>query len=262
MARTPNIQIACMSLMWGFETTDTMLTKWWHEVVEAGYEGVATFSKMLAPFCGELSLAQRLSDLGLELASVDWEVSRDYESLRRVCELMQSMNCCHLVCLGGLASPQADVREVAEVLDQIGQISLEYGIRAGFHNHTNTTGETMEEAEMLLGMTNRKKFFGFVDVGHATKDFVGYPVEKRATIFLERNWDRIDFLEFKDWSREYDLCTDVGAGLCDYDSVFTILKQKDYSGWITVEQNGPMGEKTTLQCAIASREFIKKGLGV
>ena len=262
MAKKPNIRIACMSLMWGFETTDEMLTKWLSEVVQAGYEGVATFSKMLVPFCRELSFVQRLSDLGLELASVDWEVSRAFDSLGEVCELMQSMNCRHLVCLGGLAKPEANFREVADVLNHIGQVALEYGIRAGFHNHTDTTGETMEETQKLLEMTDPKKFFGFVDIGHATKDFVGSPVEKRAAIFLERNWDRIDFLEFKDWSLEYDLCTEVGAGLCDYDSVFAILKQKNYSGWITVEQNGPMGNKTALQCAKASREFIRKGLGV
>jgi hypothetical protein len=29
-----------------------------------------------------------------------------------------------------------------------------------------------------------------------------------------------------------------------------------------VEQNGPMGDKTPLECARSSREFIRKGLGV
>lgn len=262
MQEKPNIRIACMSLMWGGETTEAMLEKWLGEVSQAGYEGVATFDRHLIAFCRDLSFTQRLSDLGLELASVDWEISRDFDSLRELCQLMQSMNCHHLVCLSGLATKQADFREVADVLDQTGQIALEYGIRACYHNHTDDRGETLEETEKLIGMTDPEKFFGFLDIGHATKDFVGHPVAKRAAIFLERNWDHIDFLEFKDWSEQYDLCTEVGAGLCDYDSVFGILKKKNYSGWITVEQNGPMGEKTPLQCAKASREFVRKGLGV
>lgn len=106
---------------------------------------------------------------------------------------MQSLNCPHLVCIGGLATAEADFRDTADLLDQVGQIALEYGVRAGFHNHTDTRGETMEETQKLLDMTDPQKFFGFLDIGHATKDFTGHPVEKRAAIFVERNWDRIDF---------------------------------------------------------------------
>lgn len=100
MTKKQNIKIACMSLMWGLEATEEMLEKWLGDVSQAGYEGVATLSEMLAVFCRKLSFAQRLSDLDLELASMDWEISRDFDSLRELCELMQSMNCRHLVCLG------------------------------------------------------------------------------------------------------------------------------------------------------------------
>ena len=56
--------------------------------------------------------------------------------------------------------------------------------------------------------------------------------------------------------------TEAGPGECNYKNVFSILKEKNYSGWITVEQNGPMGRKTARECAKASREFIRQGLGV
>ena len=69
------------------------------------------------------------------------------------------------------------------------------------------------------------------------------------------------FIEFKDWSEETDLKTEVGAGRCDYESIFRIIKEKGYAGWITVEQNGPMDGKTPFECAKASRDFIIKGLG-
>ena len=60
-------------------------------------------------------------------------------------------------------------------------------------------------------------------------------------LFLNEHWPRIEFLEFKDWSDEYDLCTEVGAGRCNWDAVFALIKEKNYQGWIAVEQNGPMG---------------------
>ena len=110
--------------------------------------------------------------------------------------------------------------------DHIGETTLVYGVPACYHNHTGNTGETLEETEQLLALTDPAKFFGFLDTGHATKDFVGHSAEKRAAMSPERNWDRIDFLEFKDWSEEHDLCTEVGAGVCDYEAVFRILKEK------------------------------------
>ena len=177
-------------------------------------------------------------------------------------EIMQILGARHLVTIGGLAKRDADMNEIAELLDQIGEIALTYDVRACYHNHTDHVGETMEETEALVALTDPTKFFGFLDVGHATKDFVGHPVEERAAIFLQRNWDRIDFIEFKDWSEENGLNTAVGAGQCNYGGVFSILKERNYSGWITVEQNGPTGDKTALECAKASREFIRQGLGV
>ncbi len=203
-----------------------------------------------------------MKDLGLQLASVDWFIDRDWDALERTCQTMQSMGARHLVALCGLAKKGADPQEIADVLSQAGEIAMGFGVWACYHNHTNDTGETLEQVEDLVGRTDKRHFFGFLDVGHATKDFAGHPVEKRAAIFLERNWDSIKFIEFKDWSEEHDLNTEVGAGRCDYRSVFDILKSRNYSGWITVEQNGPMGNKTPLACATASREFIRRGLGV
>jgi len=252
-----------MSLMWGHCALATEdVPRWLDEVTEAGYAGVALFDRELGRFMQESEFHELLKDRSLELASVDYSIDRDFDRLRGTCEFMRSLNARHLVTIGGLATRDADPVEIADILNEIGEVALEYGVHACYHNHTDNTGETLEETEHLLALTDPGKFFGFVDTGHATKDFVGHPVERRAALFLERNWDRIDFLEFKDWSKEHDLCTELGAGLCDYDAVFQILKEKGYSGWITVEQNGPMGDKTPVECAKASREFIRKGLSV
>jgi sugar phosphate isomerase/epimerase len=251
-----------MSLMWGWDLPARKLGDWLADVKRAGYDGVATFENELFRLADDPSLQKQMDDLALPLASVDWFISRDFDRLKRVCEVMQSMNCRHLVALCGLAKKGADPQEIADLLSEAGELALSYGVWACYHNHTNDTGETLEQAEDLVGRTNPATFFGFLDVGHATKDFAGHPIEKRAAIFLERNWPRIRFIEFKDWSEQHDLNTEVGAGRCDYASVFRIMRDNGYSGWITVEQNGPMGDKTPLACAAASREFIRKGLGV
>jgi len=258
----PKIKLACMSLMWGYDLTNEAMADWLNDSKAAGYDGVATFDRNLLRFVREADFKNRLAGKGLSLASVDWRVSRDLDGLKALCEVMASMGCRHLVALMGESKRPADVQQVADLLNQAGRIALDHGIQACYHNHTNSVGETLQQTEDLLARTDPQVFFGFVDTGHATKDFVEYPAAERAAVFLERNWDRLRFLEFKDWSPETDLNTEVGAGRCDYAAVFRILKDKGYSGWITVEQNGPMGSRTRLESATASREFIRKGLGV
>lgn len=256
-----NIKLACMSLMWGGNLPGEKMAGWIEDVITAGYEGVATFENDLLRFTEQTDFVKRIEDYGLGLASVDLRIDDNFDRVNRVCEVMQRLGAKHLVTLGGVAKKGANTDEIARLLNQIGEIALTYGVHACYHNHTNDTGETLEETEELLRKTDPELFFGFLDVGHATKDFVGHPTEQRAAIFLERNWDRIDFIEFKDWSEETDLKTEVGAGRCDYESIFRIIKEKGYAGWITVEQNGPMDGKTPFECAKASRDFIIKGLG-
>jgi len=251
-----------MSLMWGWcNLPNERVEAWLREVREAGYDGVACFDGELLRIAAEADFAELLKKHGLELASVDYFINDDFERLRKVCGAMQSLGCRRLVTLGGVAKKGADMGQIADLLNRIGEVTLEYGVEACFHNHTGDTGETLEETEQLLGLTDPAKFFGFLDVGHATKDFEGHPRGERAALFLERNWDRIRFIEFKDWSAESDLSTEVGAGETDYGRVFEILKRRGYRGWITVEQNGPTKGKTPFESARSSLEFIRKHMG-
>lgn len=256
------IRFACMSLMWGWcVLPNDRLEIWMQEVREAGYDGIACFDGELLRFASEMPLRDLLRDNALQLASVDYFIDRDFDRLKRVCETMQAYGCRHLVTLAGLAAKGADMKEIADVLNQIGEIALKYDVMACYHNHTDNTGETMEETETLVGLTDPAKFFGFLDVGHATKDFAGHSRGERAALFLERNWDRIRFIEFKDWCEQSDLSTEVGAGETDYARVFEVLKRRGYKGWITVEQNGPTQGKTPFESAKGSRDFIRKAAG-
>ena len=257
------IQLACMSLMWGGSTLPSKdAAGWLDDVAAAGFDGVSLFHSELILFMKELAFPSLLRERKLTLASVNHPVDSDLGALRKTCEAMNLLGATHLVAVGGIASRGADPASVADVLNRMGETALEYGIRVGYHNHTNHTGETLEEVEGLLSLTDPEKIYGFLDTGHATRDFTGYARGERAGLFLMRNWDRMDLIELKDWSEEHDLCTDIGAGACDFSRVFAILKEKCYGGWLGVEQNGPMGNKTPLESASASCQFIRSRLGV
>lgn len=256
-----DIQFGVMSLGWGNPAGDK-LDGFLADVKAAGYDGVAGFADgTWAPYLDNPDgFRAQLDAHGLSLASLDVKVHRDWDTYRKTCAFMQAFECRHLVCLGGVGTTVDDYVELAGVLDQIGEIALEYGVRAVYHN--GRTRETFGDMTTVLTHVDPAKVFGMCDLGHATRDFVEYPYEERAMRFLEAYWDRIDFLEFKDYNEETELDTPVGEGLCDWARVFAFLKEKAYSGWITVEQNGTSKGRSAGECARISRDFIRDGMGV
>ena len=260
------ISLAAMSLLWNNPNGDK-LEPWLDEVKAAGYDGVAGFAEWgwQDYLAKPAEFGRLLANHGLKLASMDIGVHANFDQYRQACRFMAELGARHLVCLGGWGKEPADFAALGGLLNRIGEIALEFGVHAVYHNHTGNTGETFEDMDRLLACTDPGKFFVMCDTGHATKDFVKQPVAQRATLFLEKYWDRLDFIEFKDWNPETDLNTPLGEGQCDFAAVFGLLKAKQYKGWITVEQNGHEGRsrgRLPLECAKISREFIRKGMGV
>jgi len=267
METAVNIKIAAISLMWRNPVGEDFVP-WLKEVKAAGYDGVAGFPNWgWQDYIDDPGvLGRMLSDQGLALANlavvgVDPRKHKGFDLYHKVCGFMANLGSHHLVCVGGKGREDSDFTALGALLNDIGEIALQYGIRASYHHHTDNTGETFTQMERLLSETDPQKFFVMSDIGHATKDFVEFPVEKRALAFLEKYWERMDFIEFKDWHPEMDLDVVLGQGMTNYPAVFDLLKRKKYSGWITVEQNHPSPGKTAFECARLSREFIRKGLG-
>jgi len=253
-----NIQLACMSLMWGYDMPAEAMAGWLDDVKAAGYPGVATFDHCLHRFIDEADFPDRLRDTGLELVSLDVLVGRDFDGLRRTCERFADLGGRHLVAIAGLARKGEPIGMIADLLNDMARVAGEFDLPLGYHNHTGNTGETYMETSTLLRATDPDLVEGFVDLGHATKDFNEHPPAERAIRFLREHADRIGFIEFKDWHPQTQLGTVVGEGLCDWDAVFQWLADTGYQGWITIEQNAPSGDRSARQCAEASRRFVEQ----
>jgi len=261
------IRFAAMSLLWG-NPEGEQFEQFLQDAKTAGYDGIASFADrggMMEYLDRPEQFSSLLQKYGLELASVDLFIGADFDFYRKVCDFMAALDCRHLVCLGGYGREPGDFAAVGQLMNRMGEIARERGIQAVYHNHTDMTGETAEDMALLLSYTDPEKVSVMCDVGHATKDFIHQPIEMRATAFMEKYWDRLTFIEFKDWHEETDLNTAVGQGRCNFDGIFSLLKERGYEGWITVEQNGhvglPPGTKP-LDFAVASRQYIKERMGM
>jgi inosose dehydratase len=163
-------------------------------------------------------------------------------------------------------------------LNQIGARLAERGMRAVYHHHVATFVETPAEIDRLLERTDPDLVGLCLDTGHAA--FGG-----ADPVALLRRWGgRVGYVHLKDVNprvlervraekldldaalREGIFCP-LGEGCVDFPAVFALLRENHYDGWLIVEQDVIIDEKSgapspsPLEAARQSREFVRKTLG-
>lgn len=251
------IRLGISQLVWGYDLSQPhRWLQFLDEASQIGYEGILAFDSTL-PFWynrpGELK--RMLEERQLTLAAVIHRPSLDFLATRRLSQFVADLGGERLV-LSGPDGRQEDWSIVVPLLERHGQIAAEYGLRCVYHHHTNWIAETMEQYERLLAETDRRYIGAMLDCGHATKDFVGHS----ALEFYERNHAMVEYVEFKDWSPETDLRTEVGRGRCDFKGLTRALRANHYTGWIVVEQNGT--DRTPKESSAESHRYVRETLGL
>lgn len=241
------------------------LAPWLGEVATAGYAGVALFADfwIWGDGIGDgVAVARRLADAGLGVASLVTRVDDDVERFRRLADSAARIGCRHLVTIGGEGHGERSLARLAAQLETVGRIVGQAGVRASYHHHTDTTGESLADVVALLARTDPELVGLTFDAGHATKDFTELAVDRRALDALERLWPRIALVELKDWSTETDLDTPVGDGMARGGELVEALRARGYADWLVVEQNDDTGRTLDDKwgCVIRSRELIEARL--
>jgi inosose dehydratase len=257
MARQDRVRIGISQLVWGYDLSrpDRWL-RFLDEASEIGYEGVLAFDSTL-PFWYNrpAELRRMLDQRQLELAAVIHQPSLDFRGTRRLIEFVKQVGEPTIV-LSGRDGRQEDWEIVLPILQRHGEIAAEHGLRAVYHHHTGWIAETMEDYERLLAEVDRRYLGAMLDCGHASKDFTGHS----ALEFFERNHATIEYVEFKDFSPQTDLRTEVGRGTCDFAGIAAAIKEHGYKGWVVVEQNGT--SRTPKESSAESYRYIRETLGL
>ena len=144
----------------------------------------------------------------------------------------------------------------------------EFGMRTVFHHHCAGYVETPEELDMLMEYTDPELLGLCLDMGHYR--FGG----GNPTLALLKYYDRIWHIHFKDYdpevgeearrqgwdyfkSVENGVFCELGKGDVDFRQIVEILKSRNYSGWIVVEQDVLPGMGAPKASAIHNRQFIR-----
>ncbi|MFC4242004.1 sugar phosphate isomerase/epimerase family protein [Gryllotalpicola reticulitermitis] len=156
--------------------------------------------------------------------------------------------------------------ELIRTLQAVGEATLEFGVRACYHNHGGTFIEREDELQRLLDAISPEVLFLGVDTGHFA--WAGGDVVD----FARRHGDRIKTMHLKDvnaevrakgaaegWDyatfEENGIWTEVGSGSVDFAGLFGVLSEHDFDGWLIVET-----DVTQLSSAAESAKVSRENL--
>ncbi|MGA0068418.1 MAG: sugar phosphate isomerase/epimerase family protein [Miltoncostaeaceae bacterium] len=133
----------------------------------------------------------------------------------------------------------------AQRLAQAVELARSHGLAASFHPHISTYVESAWEVDRLLATTDVTLT---LDIGHMALagadpvacvhawadriDHVHIKDVDQSVLARAKRDGRTDFDEW--WS---DVCVPLGAGDVDIEGVLDALAERDYSGWLVVEQD-------------------------
>lgn len=147
-------------------------------------------------------------------------------------------------------------------------IKEKYGMRTVFHHHCGGYIETAAELDKLMERTNPELLGLCLDMGHMAFGG-GDPVDA-----LKKHYKRIWHVHFKDYdpkvgedSRRNDwdyfesvrhgVFCELGKGNVDFKQITRELIERNYNGWIVVEQDVLPGMGSPKICALNNRNYIK-----
>lgn len=160
----------------------------------------------------------------------------------------------------------AEFDQFARVLNRVGEITLEYGVRSCFHNHVGATIETRAEIDRLFSLVDRSVVFLGPDTGHlawAGDDVVQFCRDYAGsikTMHLKDVNPEVLRRGQPDWGyRRYSdegIWTELGQGCVDFPAIFSILKEAGFSGWLLAETDQTQ-LPTAYESAVISRNYLR-----
>ncbi len=147
-------------------------------------------------------------------------------------------------------------------------VRVETGLRTVFHHHCGGYVETPAEVDTLLGLTDPELLGLCLDTGHYAFGG-GDPVAALAR-YAERIWH----VHFKDFDPRAALRAahqgldyfgavragvfcELGRGSVDFAAIVTRLRERQYRGWIVVEQDVLPGMGSPFESARRNRAFLR-----
>lgn len=158
-------------------------------------------------------------------------------------------------------------------LNRLGRAAKERGIALTFHHHMGTVVQSGAETERMLADTDPEYVSLLFDSGHFA--YCG----EDPTELVKKHVARIKHVHLKDIRREVvdrvkaehlsflegvrqGAFTVPGDGCIDFDSVFKVLAENKYQGYMLVEAEQDPAKANPFEYALKARRYIKEHTGL
>jgi inosose dehydratase len=286
-----NWLIGCGALTW---PRDMDREQVWQEIADAGYDGVPVGTSLGTPeetraFATRFGLKPAPGYLSGNFWKPEEEAAI-LEKAEAMGAFMRGVGCTEVYLgpggfggyvtdsglnraqLAGHVRPEdmmtdAEFEQFAKTVNQVGEITLKYGVRSCFHNHVGSVIETREEIDRLFEMVDRDLVFQGPDIGHLVwagadpvqfvKDYVD---DIKSVHIKDINPDVLKQGVAKDWEygqfSEAGIFAELGEGCVDFPAILKILEDAGYEGWIIVETDRTM-KASAFESAKISRAYLE-----
>lgn len=258
-----------------------------------GYHGLEPFQEDIAKYLDKPpeELKKVLDASGLALATVGSggqyldpaKIHETIESNAARARYISYFGCKHLkinlsrrVGDGKANLSDENAKALARTLNEVGKHTMDAGIKLAFHPHCWTLVEREPELHKIMDLTDPKYVFLVLDTGHASLGGID-PVKA-----LRDYYPRIAAMHLKDCEAKYsagngwkgpapseeehnrvNLYKRLGTGGVDFPAVFRVLRERAYSGWVTLDFDAPRpGEGTVEQDMDSHKKYLVETLKV
>ena len=274
------MRVACHTITWGEPNLELALK----EIGELGFGYFETFASIVPRYeANQSEFRELLDSTGLELISLygggDMHLAAASDQVIasnvRIARFLGANGADRMVLgparRGADAPTSAELDQLAATANEIGRLTLEFGVLSCFHPHVYTVVESIAEIDHVMDRLDPEAVGLAADTAHFAKGNANVP---GAEIQLfEKYADRIKYVHLKDWDPalppEFDGdsltpvirdFTELGQGAVDLKGCVEILRRVDYSGWLTIELD--YTRKTPVESVRISQDYLKSALNL
>ena len=166
-----------------------------------------------------------------------------------------------------------EFRTLTAGMNRLGRMAADEGLKLSYHHHMGTGIQTAAETERFLNDTDPRYVSLLYDSGHFA--FSG----EDPVAVLKKFISRVGHIHLKDLRQEVyawvkksgssfldavraGVFTVPGDGSIDFPSIFRILEESDYRGWMVVEAEQDPAKANPFVYAKKAREYIRTEAGI
>lgn len=175
----------------------------------------------------------------------------------------------------GMLNTDEEWKSFTTGLNELGKIARARGMKLAFHHHMGTCIQTIAETDRLMAETDPENVYLNYDCGHfyfagedpveALKKYIGRTAhihlkDIRPNILQRVHDEKLSFLT----AVKQGVFTVPGdnEGCIDFPSLFEVIKESDYQGWIVLEAEQDPAVANPLEYAKIARKFFKNLTGI